>query len=289
LDLVRRVQRGDLDAWHEFVDRFAGLILSISRRYLFDDDDDARNTCVATLECLYRSGLERYDGRAALSTFVMTVARSRALDALRHLYGRKRPPAFLNGAAQLDQDLYRLYYIEGQGSDEIRARLGRNGRALAMDEYLAALDRLDERLDPRLRSRLAYDLHARTVGAISGRMLELMKSLQAWRQGVEESMRPDALLLETRTRALLEQIQACVENLDDDSRQAVHLHYYEGLNAKQIADEMQLPGPRRAYKLLERAIVKLRRMLTATGAAPAPSAAAASPTNSPEADAETPP
>jgi hypothetical protein len=158
-----------------------------------------------------------------------------------------------------------------------------------MDEYLAALDRLDERLDPRLRSRLAYDLHARTVGAISGRMLELMKSLQAWRQGVEESMRPDALLLETRTRALLEQIQACVENLDDDSRQAVHLHYYEGLNAKQIADEMQLPGPRRAYKLLERAIVKLRRMLTATGAAPAPSAAAASPTNSPEADAETPP
>jgi hypothetical protein len=41
----------------------------------------------------------------------------------------------------------------------------------------------------------------------------------------------------------------------------VELHYYGHLTAPQIAVEMALPGPRRVYTLIDRALVRLRAML----------------------------
>src|SRR5262245_21317962 len=71
LALVRRILDGDEEAWRYFVERYAGLILAMSRRYLHTHDvDDIRTVFADVLDSLHRSRLRTYEGRAALSTWL---------------------------------------------------------------------------------------------------------------------------------------------------------------------------------------------------------------------------
>src|SRR5262245_1004148 len=58
LALVRRILDGDEAAWSWFVERYAGLILAMTRRYLHTHDvDDIRSVFVNVLESLRRARL----------------------------------------------------------------------------------------------------------------------------------------------------------------------------------------------------------------------------------------
>ena len=70
--LARQIVAGSLDAWHGFVKDYSSLIYAIARRYLVDfDEETRRDAYVAILEYMYSHGLAKYDGRAAMSTWVM--------------------------------------------------------------------------------------------------------------------------------------------------------------------------------------------------------------------------
>src|SRR5262249_27453177 len=154
------------------------------RRYLVDaDSDDQRDVYVQVLEHFYRNGLAAYDGRTALSTWVMTVARSRSLDFLRARLRRQPPPAWLASLSAAGLLIYRLYYLQGESYAAIAQAFKAQGEVLSIADWTTALDRIEERMDPKLRTRLAYDLQARSVGACSGRLLELLEHLA--RQGDE--------------------------------------------------------------------------------------------------------
>src|SRR5215831_19335507 len=104
IQLARSVVAGSLEAWHAFVLRYSGIIFSMVRRYLPDRDDDTRRDAyVRTLEHFYRTGLAHYDGRTRLSTWVMTVTRSRCLDLLRERHGRRRLPTWIQQLSTSDQ------------------------------------------------------------------------------------------------------------------------------------------------------------------------------------------
>lgn len=262
IELARRAAAGDVAAWHEFVLSYSALIRALVRRYYYGwPEDDQLNLYVSVLEYLHAQGLARYDGRAALSTWIMTVTRSRCLDALRHELGRRRPPKWLLGLSPFEQEVYRLHFMECVPIPALQARLQRQGHAATMETLETLLDALGARMDRQSRKRLAYDLKARSVGALSGRVLETMDQLRLELDDLAEACRPDHALFESRTRQLLSEVEACVHQLGEPERRVIELRFYDEMSAPGIARHLNLPGPRHVHSLIHRAIDLLRGML----------------------------
>ncbi len=263
--LAAGIVRGSIDAWHEFVARYSGLILTITRRYLVAfDEDDRRDAYVRILEYFYKGGLRDYDGLSALSTWVITVSRSRCLDVLRSRHGRRRDPVWLKAASPFDRHVYRMYFLESQDVAQMQAWFVQHGQTVMTADLEAAIDRLDRQIDPRVRNRLAYDLQAQSVGALSGRLLEFLDYLRIEHEASADMLRPDFGYFEAQTRALVMRIQGCVERLEEPERRAVKLHFYERMPAGRIAEEMSLASPRRAYTIVERGLHSLRTLMRTT-------------------------
>src|SRR5262245_35475466 len=113
--LVRRVLDGDPEAWKGFVERFAGLILAMTRRYLRSrDQDEIRTIFARVLESLRKTRFRTYEGRASLSTWLTIVARCEVVDHLRRRFGRDLKLRALNRLTPRERSLFRLYYIEGR-------------------------------------------------------------------------------------------------------------------------------------------------------------------------------
>lgn len=257
--LATRAAGGDEQAWHDFVLRYSGLIRAIVRRYHPSRPPDEQLTLfVEILEFLYREGLARYDGRAALSTWVMTISRSRALDALRRDFGRRRRPKWFDTLSDVEQKVYRLSLVEMRTLPETLDRLAQEGTRLDERDLEAMIDRLLERLDPNSRKRMHYERHAKNQGLGSARLLEVLDHLSMEQETSAAAARPDVVLFEKRTRQILEDIDACVRALDEPERRILVLRYYEALSAQAIAERLALPGARRVYTLLNRALDALR-------------------------------
>src|SRR5262245_48766354 len=120
LALVRRILDGDEAAWRYFVERYAGLVLAMSRRYLHTRDvDDMRSVLADVLESLRRARLRTYEGRAALSTWLTLVVRSHVVDHLRHRFGREPRLRALERLSPDERLLFRLYYVDGLPRGEV--------------------------------------------------------------------------------------------------------------------------------------------------------------------------
>jgi len=52
-------------------------------------------------------------------------------------------------------------------------------------------------------------------------------------------------------RELAERVYALVEQLDDDARQAIHLHYYQGLSLSETSEVLNVPTSTLKYRLRE--------------------------------------
>lgn len=257
--LARQITAGSVEAWHLFVGKYSALIYSITRRYLADFDAEThRDAYVATLEYMYLQGLAKYDGRAAMSTWLMTIARSRALDMRRELRGRKRDPAWLAELQPREQEIYRLYFENGEDLASIQGHYTRLGKKVTQAQLAGCLDRLEARMDRRLRTRLAYDLYARSLGTVSGSLLGFLDYMRLEQAAAQDALRPDIQVMEAQTRTLLEEVRKAVQNLAPEERKVVELHYYRGLAAPQVANAMGLSGARRVYTLIERALCALR-------------------------------
>ena len=264
LQLSRDACNGVLAAWHEFVERYSSVIAGIGRRYLADFDEDARRDAyVDTLEYMRSSGLALYDGRAALSTWVMAIARSRALDLRRAMCGRRRDPVWLAAMRGRDHDIFHLYFEGGEGISEIRQRFAARGERVSAQEVVESLDRLEARMDRRLRTRLAYDLQARTVGAASGGFLAFLDQVRLEQLTAMEALRPDLELSRRETEQLLDAVESVVRQLDAEDRTVVEMHFYRHWSARRIAQELRLQSPRRAYSRIGRAVARLRQALEA--------------------------
>jgi RNA polymerase sigma factor (sigma-70 family) len=262
LELARRVSQRSLAAWHEFVTRYSALIRSIIKRYHpVKQEDDQRNLYVEILEYMFHEGLSRYDGRAALSTWVMTVTRSRCLDLIRRETGRRRPPRWLELLPDLERRIYQLYYIEYRSAPAIMAYLGSHGYILTQKGLDERIQSLESHMDRSLQKKLAYDLQARSVGALSGRLLELLDHLRLEHEGSVDAQRPDVELFEKQTTLLLEEIRECVKRLGDPQTTVIELRFYHDMSAPSIARRLNLSGPRRVHNIIQQGLSTLRDML----------------------------
>jgi RNA polymerase sigma-70 factor (ECF subfamily) len=108
LALVRRIADGDAAALGELYERFAGMLLALARRIL-GPAGDAEEVLQESLVQVWNQA-DRYDaGRSSVSTWLILILRSRALDRLRSRAARDRtveaaaaqpPPADTSSAAE---------------------------------------------------------------------------------------------------------------------------------------------------------------------------------------------
>jgi RNA polymerase sigma-70 factor (ECF subfamily) len=89
LAIVRRMVAGEPDALAELYDRFAPLVLAVARRILGGAGEAEEVVQEAFLQAWNQA--ERYDaGRSSVSTWLLLIARTRALDRLRSRGARER-------------------------------------------------------------------------------------------------------------------------------------------------------------------------------------------------------
>jgi RNA polymerase sigma-70 factor (ECF subfamily) len=89
--LMLRIAGGDEQALGTFYDRWSPLVFSLCA-HILGDDDEAEEAVEETFWQAWRQAV-RYDaGRGAVSTWLTTIARSRALDRLRARRRRQEQP-----------------------------------------------------------------------------------------------------------------------------------------------------------------------------------------------------
>lgn len=258
--LVERILAGSEADWHGFIARYTPLINSTVRRYVHDED--AVKTVWATiLDGLYKGRLRTWEGRSLLSTWLVVVARSAAIDHLRTRKGRPRRPENWDELSDLDRAVYELMFIQRRTPDETRHVLAARGElpeGVSLAEIVAGLE---EHLGDRTLRRLAWDVHAASVGGTSGRLLEYLEHAaeEAAEQGRELS--PDRQLLHAQTRRTLDRVHEAMQALPEQERRALELRFNEGWQAERIGQELGVPRRRDVYTLLDRAVRHVRKLL----------------------------
>lgn len=260
VEVVRRILAGDTAAWQEFVDRYAGLLYSAVRRYLRTNDvDEIRSVFVDVLVALRQSKLQTYEGRASLSTWLTLVARSQALESLRRRFGRGRDVKGWEKLSDVERKLFRLYHIEGQSPRDVIAEIARDGETWTTDRFIAAVRSVEQKLGDRWLRRLAYDLHAQSVGAASGRLLEYLDHVREEFQHHGGGHSPEYHMMEREARLTAERLAELIAALDPQDRRMLQLRFERGWTARRIADELGLPSPRGVYSITDRIVRQLRR------------------------------
>lgn len=262
LHLVREIARGNLPAWHEFIDVYAGLVHAVARRYLaFASEDDRRNAFVEILGKLRDGALQAYDGRSSLSTWLYTYARSRCIDFLRVSDLRRTRPARWRTLSRLERRIFRLYWLDRLAPTEIVRLLAQEGHPLRLDELGRALEFLETRLGHRARRRLAFDLCAQSIGVTSGRLLEYLHELRIEHETRQDGAGPERALFQDELERTIERVRVHVSHLPDLERRVIDLRYYQGRTAREVSEALRLRGQREVYTVEARAIRQLREMM----------------------------
>lgn len=265
--LAAAVVAGSLTDWHRLIARYTPIFLSVLRRHLHDEEDV--RTVFARILCHLHDGkLATYEGRSALSTWLVLVARTQAFDFLRHRHGRRETPRGVDRLDEADREIFTLYYAAGWSLEGVRHRLASRGSSVSDADVLAALTRIEAVLGKRALRRLDYDHSAVSTSAASGRLLEFLDHARAEFPRASERWRADYELMEKETRVLAARAEALVETLPAEERAVLHLRFGSGLTARRVAEELGLSGPRRVYTLLERSLRTLRARLALDSTSP---------------------
>jgi RNA polymerase sigma factor (sigma-70 family) len=265
LALVRDILAGSVPAWNQFVTRYAGLLWAVIRRYLpVREREEAHTIFASMLSGLYRQKFATYEGRASLSTWLTLVARAEAVDYLRHRFGRKSLPRGLSKLDETEREVFRWYYIEGLGFREVLRQLLARDASWSSHRLVSCLQRIEERVDDRSLRRIAYDLHAQSTGASSGRLLAYLDHVREEFKLYEGAHRPEYYLMEREARRAMDRLRELIEQLPADDRQVYTLRFERGWSAQRIAEELGLADRRLAYTLIDRLKRVIRRKLTGT-------------------------
>jgi len=260
LALAAEVLTGSTEAWHRFVDRYGGVVYATVRQYLFDDED-RRDAWTDVMARLYEGSLEGYEGRSALSTWLVIVARSAACDLLRARRGRRSEPPAVAALGDRERHVFQRLYQDGISPEELRHEMIESGRMKAGESVARIVDTVDSALGGSTLRRIAWDLQARSVGAVSGRMLEYLDTLVDQQREKATAMSPEQRLHESHVRETLARVDDLVERLPAGDREILNLRYRSGWTAQRIANELEIDGQREVYTSVDRSIRTLRRWL----------------------------
>lgn len=262
LDLISRIESGSLADWHHFIERYSPLLFGVVRRYLAGwQEDDQRALYVEMLAALYRGRLRDYVPRSSLSTWLFVFARSRCLDLLRRRRGRRALPSWLATLPPLDREVYRLAYLRGLSAREVCQHLARRVRRVTLDEVAASILRIETRVDDGVRRKLAFALQARSMGLLSGRLLQYLHAVRIRNEQVVDEANPESAMMLHEADSAAKRLRDVVARLPEAERDVIVKRYFERLTARRTAEALNMVDQRRVYAVEARAIRRLRGLI----------------------------
>jgi RNA polymerase sigma factor (sigma-70 family) len=266
LNLTNAISAGSIEAWHEFIERYSGLIVGVIRRHLFSaNDDEVRSVYVDILKSLYEGDISKYRGEALLSTWMIVTTRRRALDFYRKQHGRIRKPGTYKELSEFDQKVLQLYFKERLPLEAVVHTLKWRGYFADAEEIVNSIQRIENIMDRRYLDRLDDENKADGYGIDSVRMLKYIVQLRLDYEEKLNCNRPDSNLMEEDANKTTDRVQELISSLAPQERKVLFLRFYRGWPAKKIAEKLNLKNPRKSYALIDKAVRKLRKLLTVDG------------------------
>jgi RNA polymerase sigma factor (sigma-70 family) len=213
------------------------------------------------LEALYKGDIAKYRGDASLATWLVVYARSRALDFMRHRYGRRRPSKWQEELGDLDKTVLRLYFVDRLPLEAVVHVLAMRGRPVGAVEIAESIWRIESTLGPAYLRRLEDEPRARALGLRAPRMIGWMMQLRIDFEERIGSARPDAVLAEKEAHEAAERVRRALERLPEKDRAVVALRFEKGRTAAEISEELDLGSERKAYTIIDRIVRALRKIV----------------------------
>lgn len=261
-DLVDAILSGSVEAWHAFVDRYTGLILSVLRQRLFvEDDDEIQSVYVDVLESLYFSKLREYVGAASLATWLVFVTRGKAVDYLRKKRGRRHLPRGYNKLTPRDRRVFQLHFVEGLDFEAVLHMLNGEAGPFEAEDLVASVSRIVDCVDSGYLKLLDYEKDARRRNFPVGRLVKYFYQSEAELWGRGEPLTPEQVLAEGERRRMMTRVEALKAGLPPLDRKLLAMRFEKGWTAKQISKQLGFRGQRKVYTALNRALRRLRELL----------------------------
>lgn len=260
-ELIGRLSAGAVDsAWPEFLHQYSPLIKHVIRRH--ETDHELAAECFAQVcAALSDDGFRRLrgfrpEGPALFRTWLMAVVSNLCIDWRRTRQGRFRAPQSVSRLPELDQQVFRLIYVDGLS------------RAQCV-----------EMLAPRFPG-----LNGATVAEINARVFALLTPQQRWQLGARKCAAPpvacgprqddggdacevadpeagpDELAGRLQEQQLLREALA---QLPAQQRLLLRLRYEQELTLAEVARLTRQPDPFRANRRIHEALEALAALMHA--------------------------
>lgn len=261
--LVQAIRDGSVDAWHDFVNTYSGLIYAIVRRHLpAEDEDEWRDVYVDVLKALYNGELEKYvGGPSRLAAWLTVFTRRRVFDIVRQRHGRYRRPKGYSSLREIDKLVLRLFYEQRLPIEISVQMLKWNGHRVTSDEVAESICRIEETMDRRYLNRLDRQHQAQEMRAAKVSVLRHLAWLTIEYEDGRVADLADAELMANETQAAAERVRAIAARLSTEERKVIFFRFNREWSARKISDKMQLGGQRKVYTIIERALRKLRNAI----------------------------
>lgn len=258
--LARLGDEADAQAWPDFLDAYAPLLLQAARGAV-RDEEDAREAFVFVCERLVEqrhARLRHFDpqGSATFSTWLRIVAADLSLDWRRRRYGRPRLFQALRTLPPLHQAFFKARYAHGLTAGEAHGLLATGCEPVSAAELHAAEAEVERRLTWRHRLAIA------TRPAIA-----TPESVEALADKGQEfpdidGQRPDAEFLSRRRAA---EVRRAIGRLPPADRLLVRLRFEQELTLREVARAAGLKDAQAADRHLRSILARLRVALEPTG------------------------
>ena len=255
--------RRQREAWHAFLERYAGVLYQVIQAFERDEDRiaDAFVFCCEGLARHRFRRLRSFDPRGAASFegWLRVVARNLVLDWRRSRFGRVRVFEAVNRLSLLDQEVYRCVYEEGWSVSEALGLLRDDYPDLSEAAFEESLERVGRQLSPAQRWRL----QARSIGVVH--LDETRESGGAPVEPRDPAADPEE---STRARRGSERLQFALRRLQPRQRLLLRLRYREDLPLREVARLMGFRNPQQADRAIRDALTVLRNALEGEGSRP---------------------
>lgn len=244
------------DAWQTFLRKYTSMILRVVRNHVSDESrvmDVYLFVCEKLSESDFRR-LRKYraDGPATFSTWLTTVIRNLVVDWHRSVHGRRRPPTVTSQLSDLESFVFRELYESGKTKVECLNSVPEEfGHVTESD-----LDSINARIHALLTPAKRWKLINRKPTVVP---LDDVAEIDTRRPDSGEEDSPQAQALSEEE---IERLEKAIARLDVDERIAIRLRFQENLTLDQVAQVLGIPSKYRVRILVNRALSKMRRILS---------------------------
>ncbi len=246
------------EVWAAFVEAYGPLLLQVV--HLFETDaDSVRNCFVFICEQLAANRFKRlrqYHCRegASFATWLRAVARNLCIDWRRKSAGRKRTGKSVGRLSAVEQEIYRLYFLDKLGPIEVLHVLEDSYPGLTDFQVSAAIERIYHLLTPRQRWLLS--MRTPRLESLSSQDGEASVSLK---ELLSPTANPEELLQAKEQRFRL---WRSLRQLSESEQILLRLRFVEGESLKVCADRLGLGNPQRTDRLISGVLSRLRALLS---------------------------